>query len=125
MVHYFDHLDHHDWVCDTTGWDQRVYYIRRLQEMEIGRASCRERDWSSDVCSSDLVGIIIYLLGGAFMDALGFLVISIPLFFPLLSALGYDIVWFTILITLITTIGSVTPPVGINVFITSGVPKKW
>src|SRR5699024_3984839 len=71
------------------------------------------------------VVIIIYLLGGAFMDALGFLVISIPLFFPLISALGYDIVWFTILITLITTIGSVTPPVGINVFITSGVSKKW
>lgn len=71
------------------------------------------------------VVIVIYLLGGAFMDALGFLVISIPLFFPLISALGYDIVWFTILITLITTIGSVTPPVGINVFITSGVSKKW
>lgn len=72
-----------------------------------------------------LVVIAIYLLGGAFMDALGFLVISIPLFFPLITALGYDIVWFTILITLTTTIGSVTPPVGMNVFITSGVSKKW
>lgn len=72
-----------------------------------------------------LVVIIIYLLGGAFMDALGFMVISIPLFFPLITALGYDIVWFTILIALITTIGSITPPVGINVFITAGVSKNW
>lgn len=68
---------------------------------------------------------VIYLVGGAFMDALGFLVISIPLFFPLITSLGYDIVWFTILITLLTTIGSVTPPVGMNVFITSGVSQKW
>lgn len=68
---------------------------------------------------------VIYLVGGAFMDALGFLVISIPLFFPLITSLGYDIVWFTILITLLTTIGSITPPVGMNVFITSGVSQKW
>lgn len=69
--------------------------------------------------------IMIYLLGGALMDALGFLVISIPIFFPLVTALGYDIVWFTILVTLVTTLGAVTPPVGVNVFITSGIDKRW
>lgn len=72
-----------------------------------------------------LIVIGIYLLGGALMDALGFLVISIPLLFPIMVTLGYDIVWFTVLITLITTIGAVTPPVGLNVFITSGVSDKW
>lgn len=72
-----------------------------------------------------LIVIGIYLLGGALMDAMGFLVISIPLLFPMMVALGYDIVWFTVLITLITTIGAVTPPVGINAFITSGVSNKW
>jgi len=55
------------------------------------------------------------------MDGLGFLVISIPLFFPLLSALGYDLVWSTIVVTLITTLGAVTPPIGVNAFIVTGI----
>ncbi|MDP5182545.1 TRAP transporter large permease [Blastococcus sp. BMG 814] len=71
-----------------------------------------------------LIVITIYLVGGALMDALGFLVISIPIFFPLITALGYDLVWFTIVVTLITTLGAVTPPVGVNVFIVSGLDKS-
>jgi tripartite ATP-independent transporter DctM subunit len=69
------------------------------------------------------VVIVIYLVGGALMDALGFLVISIPIFFPLVTAVGYDLVWFTIIVTLVTTVGAVTPPVGVNVFIVSGLDK--
>jgi tripartite ATP-independent transporter DctM subunit len=68
-----------------------------------------------------LIVMVIYLLGGALMDGLGFLVISIPLFFPLLSALGYDLVWSTIVVTLITTLGAVTPPIGVNAFIVTGI----
>lgn len=67
--------------------------------------------------------LVIYLIGGALMDALGFLVISIPIFFPLVTALGYDLIWFTIVVTLVTTLGAVTPPVGVNVFIVSGLDK--
>lgn len=70
-----------------------------------------------------LVVIGIYLIGGALMDALGFLVISIPIFFPLVTGLGYDLVWFTIVVTLVTTLGAVTPPVGVNVFIVAGIEK--
>ena len=71
-----------------------------------------------------LVVIAIYLVGGALMDALGFLVISIPIFFPLVTGLGYDLVWFTIVVTLVTTLGAITPPVGVNVFIVSGIDKS-
>src|SRR5690606_3704020 len=70
-----------------------------------------------------LLIIVVYLVGGAFMDALGFLVISIPIFFPVAVSLGYDPVWFTIIITLVTTIGAVSPPVGVNVFIVSALDK--
>ncbi|MGC5626930.1 TRAP transporter large permease [Georgenia sp. Z1344] len=70
-----------------------------------------------------IIVIGIYLLGGALMDALGFLVISIPLLFPVMTGLGYDIVWVTIVLTLVTTIGAITPPVGVNVFITAGLDK--
>ncbi|SJM52813.1 TRAP dicarboxylate transporter, DctM subunit, unknown substrate 3 [Actinomycetales bacterium JB111] len=71
-----------------------------------------------------LIIIAIYLIGGALMDALGFLVISIPLLFPVLTGLGYDLVWVTIVLTLVTTIGAITPPVGVNAFITSGIDKS-
>lgn len=67
-----------------------------------------------------LVVLIIYLIGGALMDALGFLVVTVPIFFPLASSLGYDPTWFTILLTIVTTMGAVTPPVGVNVFIVNG-----
>src|SRR5680860_1187750 len=66
------------------------------------------------------VVVLIYLVGGALMDALGFLVATIPIFFPLAVALGYDPIWFTVVLTLVTTMGAVTPPVGVNVYIVSG-----
>jgi tripartite ATP-independent transporter DctM subunit len=67
-----------------------------------------------------LVVLLIYLVGGCLMDALGFLVVTIPIFFPLSQALGFDPVWFAVVITLVTTMGAVTPPVGVNVFIVRG-----
>jgi len=66
------------------------------------------------------VVLLIYLVGGCLMDALGFLVVTIPIFYPLAKALGFDPVWYTVVITLITTMGAVTPPVGVNVYIVSG-----
>jgi TRAP-type C4-dicarboxylate transport system permease large subunit len=71
-----------------------------------------------------LVVLLIYLVGGALMDALGFLVVTTPIFFPLALALGYDPVWFTILLTIVTTMGAVTPPVGVNVFIVNGIAPE-
>ncbi|MBL8289807.1 MAG: TRAP transporter large permease, partial [Rubrivivax sp.] len=67
-----------------------------------------------------LVVLAIYIIGGCLMDALGFLVVTVPIFFPLAIALGYDPVWYTIVLTIVTTMGSVTPPVGVNVFIAHG-----
>ncbi|GAB6162721.1 TRAP transporter large permease [Desulfothermus naphthae] len=67
---------------------------------------------------------LIYLIGGAIMDALALLLITIPIFFPVAKSLGYDPIWFGVWITLITTMGAVTPPVGINVFIVSAMDKE-
>jgi len=67
-----------------------------------------------------LVVMAIYIVGGMLMDALGFLVVTIPIFYPLAAALGYDPVWYTLMLTIITTMGAVTPPVGVNVFIVNG-----
>ncbi len=85
-------------------------------------------DWAASLPVSPfvilLVVIMIYVLGGALMDALGFLTLSIPIFFPLAMALGYDPIWYTVLITLITTMGAITPPVGVNAFIVKGLAPE-
>ena len=61
--------------------------------------------------------LFIYLVGGCFMDSLGFLVLTIPIFFPLGIALGFDPIWYSIILTMVTTMGAITPPVGVNIFV--------
>jgi tripartite ATP-independent transporter DctM subunit len=61
--------------------------------------------------------LVIYLVGGCFIDSLGFLVLTIPIFFPLGMALGFDPVWYAIILTMITTMGAITPPVGVNIYV--------
>jgi tripartite ATP-independent transporter DctM subunit len=61
--------------------------------------------------------LMIYLIGGCFVDALGFLVLTIPIFFPLGIALGFDPLWYSIIITMVTTLGAITPPVGVNIYV--------
>lgn len=66
------------------------------------------------------VVMIVYVLGGMFTDALGFLTLSVPVFFPLAEALGYNVVWFAVLVTVITTFGAISPPVGVNLYVVKG-----
>ncbi len=61
--------------------------------------------------------LVIYLIGGCFVDSLGFLVLTIPIFFPLGVALGFDPVWYAIILTMVTTMGAITPPVGVNIYV--------
>lgn len=67
--------------------------------------------------------LTVYLIAGCLMDALGFLLVSIPIFFPLAMKLGYDPIWFGCIITVVTTLGAITPPVGISVYVVSGMNK--
>ena len=57
------------------------------------------------------------------MDALGLLLITIPIFYPVVTRLGYDPIWFGVLITVVTTMGAVTPPVGVSAYVVSGMAK--
>ena len=65
----------------------------------------------------------IYVIGGAVMDALALLLITIPIFFPVASQLGYDPIWFGVTITVVTTLGAVTPPVGATTYVVGGMAK--
>lgn len=67
--------------------------------------------------------LVIYGIAGMVMDALGFLLISIPIFFPMAMKLGYDPIWFGCILTVVTTLGAITPPVGICAYIVAGMAK--
>ncbi len=71
--------------------------------------------------------IVIYLLGGSIMDDLAFMVLATPIFFPTAIELGYDPIWFGILICVTLMIGGIIPPIAIYVFILgniTGIPFK-
>ncbi|MEK4030503.1 TRAP transporter large permease [Pseudobacillus sp. FSL P4-0506] len=68
--------------------------------------------------------LLIYVIGGSIMDALGFLIISIPIFYPTVVALGYDPVWFAVILCVVTSMGAITPPVGVNVFVVQGLTPQ-
>jgi tripartite ATP-independent transporter DctM subunit len=68
--------------------------------------------------------LMIYFFGGCFMDALAFVTLTVPIFFPVVMELGYDPIWFGIIIVMVTEMGVITPPVGINVYVVYGVAKN-
>jgi tripartite ATP-independent transporter DctM subunit len=70
-----------------------------------------------------IIIFVIYLIGGMFMDALALLLITISIFFPVAIQLGYDPLWFGVTITVITTMGAVTPPVGATAYVVAGMSK--
>ncbi|MDD3023640.1 MAG: TRAP transporter large permease [Syntrophomonadaceae bacterium] len=66
--------------------------------------------------------LLIYLVLGCFIDALAMILLTIPIFYPIaINTLGYDPIWFGVVIVLCVAMGVITPPVGMNVYIIKGV----
>jgi len=66
--------------------------------------------------------LLIYLLLGCFIDALALVLLTIPIFYPVVvNTLGYDPIWFGVVVVMIVAMGVITPPVGMNVYIIKGV----
>jgi tripartite ATP-independent transporter DctM subunit len=61
--------------------------------------------------------ILIYVVGGMVMEILPLIIVTVPIFAPVVTSLGYDLIWFGILIVLLGQLGMITPPVGISVFV--------
>lgn len=70
-----------------------------------------------------LIIIGLYVVGGCFIDALALVMLTTPIFYPVITHLGYDPIWFGVMIVMVTQIGVITPPVGINVYVVSGVAR--
>ncbi len=65
----------------------------------------------------------VYLLGGSFIDDLAFMILATPIFYPAIPKLGYDPMWFAIIICVTVMAGVVVPPVAINVFVVKNITK--
>ena len=65
-----------------------------------------------------------YVVLGCFMDALSMILLTVPFVFPVITALGFDPIWFGIIIVTVTEIGLITPPIGMNLFVIAGVAKE-
>jgi len=73
-----------------------------------------------------IMGIIIfiYLIGGCFMDAMALVVLTVPVIFPVVIRLGFDPIWFGVIIVLVSEMGVITPPVGVNVYVIKGIAPE-
>lgn len=71
-----------------------------------------------------LIIMVVYLVLGTFLDTIPIILLTIPIFYPVVvDKLGNDPIWFGVMILMVSAIGVVTPPVGINVYVAKGVAK--
>jgi len=80
---------------------------------------------SFDVAPIGVIFIIllIYLALGCVFESLSMILLTVPIFAPLVESLGFDLIWFGILVVVVTEISLITPPIGLNVFVLKGVLK--
>ncbi len=65
--------------------------------------------------------VVFYLILGCFMDSLSMILLTVPFIFPVVTSMGYDPIWFGILLVTVVELGLITPPIGMNLFIIQGV----
>ncbi len=67
--------------------------------------------------------LVVYLIGGEFIEDMAFFVLATPIFVPLVLTLGFDLIWFGIVLSATMGIGVIIPPMAVNVFVVSGIAK--
>jgi tripartite ATP-independent transporter DctM subunit len=70
-----------------------------------------------------IIIMLVYLVLGCFIDAMSMILLTIPIFYPIITQLGYSPIWFGIIIVLVVEMALITPPVGMNVYIISGIVR--
>jgi len=66
---------------------------------------------------------LVYLIAGCAVEALPLIMLTVPIFFPVVVALGFDPIWFGVIIVLVSQMGLITPPVGVSAYVVAGVAK--
>jgi tripartite ATP-independent transporter DctM subunit len=68
--------------------------------------------------------MVLYIILGMFLEGFSILVLTLPIVIPIVQALGYDLIWFGVLMVIVLEMGLISPPVGINVFVVKGLVPK-
>ena len=67
--------------------------------------------------------MVMYLVLGCLMDAMAMIILTVPIIFPVIAHLGFDPIWFGVIIVMTVELGLIHPPVGMNVFVIKSVVK--
>jgi tripartite ATP-independent transporter DctM subunit len=96
--------------------------------MAVSRMTADLADWVAGLPFSPTVImsaiIFFYFLGGTFMDSMGLIVLTIPIFFPIVMRLRFDPIWFGVMVVLIAEMGVISPPEGVNVFVIKAIAPE-
>src|SRR5690606_25058551 len=68
--------------------------------------------------------LLVYFVLGMFLEGIAIMVLTLPIVYPIITQLGFDGIWFGIIMIMIINIGVLTPPLGLNIYIISGVVKE-
>ena len=68
--------------------------------------------------------IAFYLVCGCFIDSLALILLTVPILYPVILKLHYDPIWFGVMAVLVTQMGVITPPVGVNAYVVSGIERS-
>ena len=96
--------------------------------MAVSRITFDLADWVAGLPFSPTVImsaiIFFYFLGGTFMDSMGLIVLTIPIFYPIVQRLNFDPIWFGVMVVLIAEMGVISPPEGVNVFVIKAIAPE-
>jgi tripartite ATP-independent transporter DctM subunit len=67
--------------------------------------------------------IIVYMILGCLMDTMAMVILTVPIFYPLIIKMGFDPIWFGVVMVLIAEMGVITPPIGMNVYVVRGIAQ--
>lgn len=82
----------------------------------------RELDAPAWVVIATIIGI--YLVLGCLLETLSMILLTVPIFYPIVAGYGFDLIWFGILVVVVAEISLITPPLGMNAFVLSGVTEN-
>jgi len=123
-----------DALADTTRTSAMILFLIGgavifTRFMALSRLPFELASWVSALPFSPIVImifiLIVYLILGTFIEMIPLILLTIPIFFPVvINVLGYDPIWFGVIIVMVVAMGVITPPVGINVYVVKGVAKE-
>jgi len=91
------------------------YFVETTGLPQALVATVSELGWNPYIILVLLV--VFYIILGCFMDALSMILLTLPFVYPMITALGFDPIWFGVIMVSVVEVGLITPPVGMNLFV--------